>query len=217
MTTVRFQCDKCGRRLKVDSSHAGRRFKCPKCAHPLVVPEPTHEVPTESASHAQMIPPSMYAAEPDDPLELKRISSEEDGLDMTPMVDVTFLLLIFFMVTAAFSLQKSIEVPPPDATESAAQARTLDELEEDDDFVVIRIDKDNIVWVNDTETTNEYDMLSRLRELRRSPTGSGRPPNNLLVVASGDAWHELVVRALDAGTAVGMEHVRLATSDDDDF
>ena len=33
----------------------------------------------------------------------------EDELDMTPMVDVTFLLLIFFMVTASFTLQKSLE------------------------------------------------------------------------------------------------------------
>ena len=39
----------------------------------------------------------------------RREVSEEDDLDMTPMVDVTFLLLIFFMVTASFTLQKSIE------------------------------------------------------------------------------------------------------------
>ena len=38
-------------------------------------------------------------------------STPRDELDMTPMVDVTFLLLIFFMVTASFSLQKSLPVP----------------------------------------------------------------------------------------------------------
>ena len=64
--------------------------------------------------------------------------SADNEMDMTPMVDVTFLLLIFFMVTAAFSLQKSIEVPPPDQQESAQQARTIEELEEDDDFVMGR-------------------------------------------------------------------------------
>ena len=41
-------------------------------------------------------------------------SAAEAELDMTPMCDVTFLLLIFFMVTAAFAMQKSFEVPAPD-------------------------------------------------------------------------------------------------------
>ena len=54
---------------------------------------------------------------------------ERDDLDMTPMVDVTFLLLIFFMVTAAFSLQKSLEVPTPDQQENATESRTLEEIE----------------------------------------------------------------------------------------
>jgi biopolymer transport protein ExbD len=40
-------------------------------------------------------------------------------LDITPMVDVTFLLLIFFMVTASFSLQKSIQVPRQQADASS--------------------------------------------------------------------------------------------------
>ena len=53
------------------------------------------------------------AAEDDDEDDevLPRKNRPEEEMDMTPMVDVTFLLLIFFMVTAAFSLQKSIEMP----------------------------------------------------------------------------------------------------------
>ncbi len=43
---------------------------------------------------------------------IKKEPIPEDELDMTPMVDVTFLLLIFFMVTASFTLQKSIKQPP---------------------------------------------------------------------------------------------------------
>ena len=57
----------------------------------------------------------------DAPLILPRDGDSEDDLDMTPMVDVTFLLLIFFMVTAAFSLQKSINVPTPEKEENATQ------------------------------------------------------------------------------------------------
>ena len=137
---------------------------------------------------------------------------------MTPMVDVVFLLLIFFMVTAAFSLQKSLEIPAPDQEESSSQARTVEEVEEDDDFVIIRIDKDSTVWVNDSEALSKQDVLVKLREAREGQSGSdGRGPSSLLVMADGDARHETVVMALDAGSAVGMENVRLATVDDADF
>ncbi|MEE8452300.1 MAG: biopolymer transporter ExbD [Thermoguttaceae bacterium] len=144
--------------------------------------------------------------------------TEEDDLDMTPMVDVTFLLLIFFMVTAAFSLQKSIEVPPPDQKESAQQARTIEELEEDDDFVIIKIDRDNTMWVNGIEAPSKQELLVKLREATEGFAGSdSKGPSSLLVLADGDCRHETVVMALDAGNAVGMENVRLATSDEMDY
>jgi biopolymer transport protein ExbD len=120
------------------------------------------------------------------------------------------------MVTAAFSLQKSLEVPPPDREESAAQTRTLDELEEDDDYVIVEIDADNTVWVNDSEAPSEIELLEKLREAKQGVSGSDSlGPSSLLVLAHGDCLHETVVMALDAGSAVGMEHVRLASKSDD--
>ncbi len=142
--------------------------------------------------------------------------SDEDELDMTPMVDVTFLLLIFFMVTAAFSLQKSIEIPAPDQ-EQSAQARTVQEIEEDDDFIIARIDRDNTIWINDSEAPSEQEVLEKLREAREGLSGSEIGPSTLLVLADGDCRHETVVMVLDAGNAVGMENVRLATADEADF
>ena len=56
---------------------------------------------------------------------IKRGELEETEMDMTPMVDVTFLLLIFFLVTAAFTLQKSIDVPKPESDQ--ASENTTDE------------------------------------------------------------------------------------------
>jgi biopolymer transport protein ExbD len=144
--------------------------------------------------------------------------ARDEGLDMTPMVDVTFLLLIFFMVTAAYSLQKSIEVPAPDQEESSTQARTREEIEQDDDYIIVHIARDNTIWVNDVEAPSEQELLARLREFRDTPIqGSSRGPSSLMVMADGEALHEKVILALDAGNAVGMENVRLATVDDDDF
>jgi len=142
----------------------------------------------------------------------------QGDLDMTPMVDVTFLLLIFFMVTAAFSLQKSLDVPPPDTQEHAAETRTLEEIEEDDDYIVVRIAEDDSVFVDGIEAPSQQELLLKLREARQGLSGSDSAgPSNLLVLAHGNCHHETVVMAIDTGNAAGMEHVRLATGGEEEF
>jgi len=169
-----------------------------------------------------MTPTEEIRDEPSEAIEpvdfRRRGESTEDELDMTPMVDVTFLLLIFFMVTAAFAPQKSLRVPAPDREESAAQAQMEPEELDEDDYVIVEIHADNTIFVDDREAPNEQELLVRLREARQGPPGSTTPgPSSLLVKAHGDCRHETVVMALDAGNAVGMENVKLATADDLDF
>ena len=135
---------------------------------------------------------------------------------MTPMVDVTFLLLIFFMVTAAFALQKSFQVPTPEPDETSEQARTIEEIEEDNDYIVVQIAADNTVWVDDRETHGEQDLLVKLRESREGD-GSAPGPGSLMVMADPMSTHETVVMVLDAGQDVGMESVSLATVDQSDL
>ncbi|KKL18857.1 hypothetical protein LCGC14_2471330 [marine sediment metagenome] len=90
------------------------------------------------------------------------IPEEEVAINLMPLIDMVFLLLIFFLVATTF-----------------AQA-----------------EKDRSVNL----------------------PGSDSPgPSSLLVLADGDCRHETVVMALDAGNAVGIEHVRLATTDDMDY
>jgi biopolymer transport protein ExbD len=213
---IRFDCPQCGKRLKADDEFAGRRVKCSRCAAELLVPEPEPILlipPHDASASADPLAAAWDGA--DAPLNLRGRPVEDDGLDMTPMVDVTFLLLIFFMVTAAFALQKSIEVPTPDSSEGAT-AKTVEDIEQDDDYVIVRIDKDDTVWVNDAEAITEQDLLSKLKEARSGEAGTSSPgPSKLLVMANGDAHHEKVVMVLDAGTASGMDEVRLAADNED--
>lgn len=146
-----------------------------------------------------------------------RQHSGEDEMDLTPMVDVTFLLLIFFMITAAFALQKSLEVPPVQEDESSV-TQTVDDLEKDS--VVVRVDADNVFWIaapNETEeqrATSVQEMILKLRAAKESiKSGIAK----MLVQANGDARHEFVVAALDAGTGVGMEDIRLMSYEEGDF
>lgn len=170
-------------------------------------------------------PPPSSARRPGDVwADRARGPEEEDDLDMTPMVDVTFLLLIFFMITAAFALQKSIAVPPVDDSQAAA-VQTMDELE--DDSIVVRLDGDNIYWVicpawpEEEKAVSKQDMRALVRSARRGAppgeTASADTPGfpKLLVQASGDATHEFVVAALDAGSGAGVEEIRLMKVDDE--
>ncbi|TWT42568.1 ExbD/TolR family protein [Botrimarina hoheduenensis] len=151
-------------------------------------------------------------------LRVRARGGEDDELDMTPMVDVTFLLLIFFMITAAFALQKAIEVPPASQDQSAS-VQTVEELEADS--IVVRVDSDNIYWVGCPAWTEEkrspskQSMRTRVREARAAP-GAVEAFNRLLVQASGDATHEFVVAALDAGSSSGVEQIRVMLFEDAD-
>jgi biopolymer transport protein ExbD len=152
-------------------------------------------------------------------LQRRAVDRGDAEMDMTPMVDVTFLLLIFFTVTAAFALQKALEVPPVEQDEST-QAQTVEDLEKDS--VVIRVDGDNIFWIGcpmwaeEQRAPSTTDMRSKVREARKGDEG-GPGPTKLLVQANGDATHEHVVAALDAGSAVGMEDIRLMTYEEGDL
>jgi biopolymer transport protein ExbD len=144
---------------------------------------------------------------------------EETEMDMTPMVDVTFLLLIFFMVTAAFSLQKSLQVPTPRPDEPSQNVQQRDP-QEDPDMVTVHVDEFNTFRVVTTdweeEAPSDQELLMQLRKAR-SGNSQGRVPTKLLVMANGEAMHEKVVRALDAGTEVGMDEIQLMMVEEDQF
>ncbi len=141
----------------------------------------------------------------------------DDELDMTPMVDVTFLLLIFFMITAAFALQKSISIPP--MNEEASQTQTVEDLEEDS--IVIQIDEDNYFWVSgpafDEEKAVSKQEMRELVQKASKADSKGTGPTKLLVKAHGDSRHGMVVAALDAGSGAGMEEVKLMSYEDGDL
>ncbi|MCH7688429.1 MAG: biopolymer transporter ExbD, partial [Planctomycetes bacterium] len=100
--------------------------------------------PVESA------PPVLpTAADDDEGLVLRKADTEFDDMDLTPMVDVTFLLLIFFMITASFTIQKSIQVPPPDPEQEGA-AQTIQELEDLERVSIeVIVDEKNAITVDE--------------------------------------------------------------------
>lgn len=144
----------------------------------------------------------------DDGFSIRSVDSEFEEMDLTPMVDVTFLLLIFFMITASFSLQKSIQVPPPNPDEDGVSQslQTLDDFREES--IIVEIDNNNGIYVDDTKLSNPADIVQAILDRRDA---DGKPKSELVLSAHKAARHETVVAVVDAANEVGMQKIRLAS------
>lgn len=199
--SIRFDCVKCGKKLKAHFDQGGSLVKCTAC-------EEVQRVPTPEVG---------LAPAPEEPEEeafiAPRKGASDDELDMTPMIDMTFLLLIFFMVTATFALQMSMPVPPPKPKEEGVAQTTVVDDDRDDDEITVRIDSQSEFWVMDHRVATRQELISQLRDAR---DGVGGPPcRKLMIEAHGEARHESVVIVLDAGTEVGMSQISLKSVDED--
>ncbi len=221
---IQLACSQCGQTLKVDDRFGGAKIRCPKCRGITVAPVagqgPSATVaetpkPSGAAKTRRSKSELLDTFEEIEPVDFKRREREETEMDMTPMVDVVFLLLIFFMVTAAFSQQKALEIPKPSDDSAVSDAVVVDPEEGN---IIVRIERDNAMWVGDSEAHSEQDLLVKLREAREGVPGSDSPPiNSVLVNANEEALHEIVVMVLDACNDVNMEKIRLCTVSDDDY
>ena len=122
------------------------------------------------------------------------------------MVDVTFQLLIFFMVSASFSLQKSIEVPTPDPDQKGAsqQVQTLDDLQ--GTSILVKIDASNTIWIDDEPLADALRLSDTLRDKMRR-----EQKTELLVTADAASLHRTVISVIDAANEVGMQKIRMTS------
>lgn len=131
--------------------------------------------------------------------------SIKDEADMTSMVDVTFLLLVFFMITASFSVTKALQSQPPTADEgaasSAAAPMTMEELAAES--VVVEIGADDSIRVDDVPVAGPVE----LGEVLIGKIGNEQK-TELVIEAEYRATHGMVVAVTDVAMQAGMQRVR---------
>jgi biopolymer transport protein ExbD len=154
----------------------------------------------------------------DDVIRAKKREPIDSEIDMTPMADCTFLLLIFFMVTASFGMQKAEQVAPP--REPGAGATAVEASPENaGEYITVRIDSKNYYHVQIGEEFREepskQGMIVLLQEAKAQGV-NGVVPTRLRIIAHGDASHERFVAAIDAGIAVGMEEIKSEITESDE-
>lgn len=136
-------------------------------------------------------------------MNFPRPQSEEIAINLTPLIDVVFLLLIFFMVSTTFTKETQLKVDLPQATtDQVAQVEMLE--------VIIKAD--GSFSINDKELVNAQPKTLRAAILKESE-GDFRTP--LKISADASTPHQAVITAMDVAANLGFSQLSLTTREVD--
>ena len=127
---------------------------------------------------------------------------DEVNLDITPLIDVVFLLLIFFMVSTTFEHNSEINITLPTSSKEVTEAKP--------NAVNVGLDAQGNVYINDKALVNA--QLETIRTaLSEALVGLNEPP--VIISADANASHQSVVRVMDAARQLGLVKITFATQE----
>ena len=133
-------------------------------------------------------------------MKFRRKSKQDNGINLTPLIDVVFLLLIFFMVTTTFTKETRLLITLPEANGEPAEetARTLELL----------VNAEGNYAVNGQNLINR-EIKTIMAALQDASGGNVEMP--LIITADAQASHQAVVIAMDAAGQLGFSRLNIAT------
>lgn len=123
---------------------------------------------------------------------------QEATVDITPMMDVVFIMLIFFIVTATFVKQSGIEVNQPQASTAVVQEKAN---------ILIAIDANNKIWIN----RREVDFRALRPNIER--LHAENPKGSVVIQADKESTNETLVQVMDASRKAGVYEIAIAARD----
>jgi biopolymer transport protein ExbD len=129
---------------------------------------------------------------------------ESVEVNMTALIDVVFLLLIFFMVTTTFDRHARLKVSLPESSAKTVQQQ--------DEPLVLSIDAKGNYFLNDRQIVNQ--QLDTLKQALQKVIGEKNQDYKdvaLVLRADANTPHQAVVRAMDAASQLGMSRLSIAT------
>lgn len=131
----------------------------------------------------------------------KRLSTltenEESGIELTPMLDVVFIMLIFFIVTTSFVKESGIEVSRPNATSAEKQERAS---------IFIAIDNKGQIWLQKRKL--EIDAVRANIEKLHAES----PEGTVVIQADKQSETGILVKVMDQIRLAGVKNISVATS-----
>ncbi len=128
----------------------------------------------------------------------KRVKKEEEAnaIDLTPMLDVVFIMLIFFIVTASFVKEPGVEVNRPEATTAELKKNAN---------ILVAITGTGEVWINKNRVDNRT-VRTHIERLRAE-----NPKGAVVIQADDNADVDTLTLVADAAREAGVTDVSVAT------
>ncbi|VVO18417.1 ExbD/TolR family protein [Pseudomonas fluorescens] len=135
-------------------------------------------------------------------MKFRRKPRETIDINLASLIDVVFILLLFFVVTTTFTRETQLRVELPEAVSGSPaedqQAKHLD----------IAISADGVFSLNN-QLLPKSDLASLIEALQKESAGDTTLP--LSISADGKAQHKAVIIAMDAAGKLGFSHLRMTT------
>ena len=121
--------------------------------------------------------------------------ADDAAVDITPMLDVVFIMLIFFIVTATFIKEAGIDVDKPSAATAVVQEKAS---------ILVAIDESDNVWIN----RRQVDIRSGRSIIER--LHAENPKGTVVIQADRDSRNDVLVQVMDASRQAGVYDIALA-------
>ncbi len=125
---------------------------------------------------------------------------EEVDLNITPLIDVVFLLLIFFMVSTTFDHESEVNITLPQASKEIAQAKP--------DAINVAIDAQSRIFINKNELVNS--QISTIKEALYD-IAADLEDAPIIISADEETPYQVVIRTMDAARQLGLVKITFAT------
>ncbi len=120
---------------------------------------------------------------------------EESEVNLTPMLDVVFIMLIFFIVTASFVKEAGIDINRPDAA-------TAERKEKGN--ILVAISEEGQIWID----RRQVDVRALRANIER--LHAENPHGTVIIQADEESKNKLLVRVMDAARLAGVKNVAIA-------
>ena len=133
-------------------------------------------------------------------MKFRRSRKPDSGINLTPLIDVVFLLLIFFMVTTTFTQETRLLISLPEAGGETVDAEP--------ESLELTIDKEGNYALNGQSLINR-DIKTIMAALKDASAGNRDLP--VVIAADAESSHQAVVTAMDAAGKLGFNQLQIAT------
>ena len=123
---------------------------------------------------------------------------EENEINLTPMLDVVFIMLIFFIVTASFIKESGIDVNRPDAP--------MTESKPEDANILVMINANDEIWI-DRRLIDPRAVRANIERLHAE-----NPEGSVVIQANNKSSNKILVEVMDSARLAGVYNISIADS-----